>query len=97
VLGNGALRWLGVVSFGIYLWHDTVLSLMSKWHFDRIAYPHPYLAWPAVALAGAALIAAVSWYAIERPVLSLRRLVPKGPRRPAPPVPDGLTAAPRPE
>jgi peptidoglycan/LPS O-acetylase OafA/YrhL len=95
LLGNRVLGWLGLVSYGIYLWHDTVLALLARWHFERIDVPHPYIAWPVAGLAGAALVAAVSWYGIERPILSLRRLVPGGGRRPAPPIADGLAAAPR--
>jgi peptidoglycan/LPS O-acetylase OafA/YrhL len=95
ILRNQALVWLGVVSYGIYLWHDTVFALLSRWDFGAIDWPHPYLAWPQVGLAGAALLAAASWYGLERPILSLRRLVPAGRRRPEPPIADGLAAAPR--
>ena len=95
ILRNRTLVWLGVVSYGIYLWHDTVLALLSRWGFGSIDWPHPYLAWPLAALAGAALVAAASWYGLERPVLALRRLVPAGRRRPEPPIADGLAAAPR--
>ncbi|MGZ4268969.1 MAG: acyltransferase family protein [Solirubrobacteraceae bacterium] len=95
LLANRTLAWLGLVSYGIYLWHDTVLALLARWHFDRIDVPHPFIAWPVAGLAGAAAIAAVSWYAVERPILSLRRLVPAGRRRQAPAIADGLAAAPR--
>ena len=33
ILRNRTLIWLGVVSYGIYLWHDTVLALLSRWGF----------------------------------------------------------------
>ena len=95
ILRNRTLIWLGVVSYGIYLWHDTVLALLARWGFGAVDWPHPYLAWPLAALAGAALLAGASWYGLERPVLSLRRLVPAGRRRPEPPIADGLAAAPR--
>jgi peptidoglycan/LPS O-acetylase OafA/YrhL len=95
LLANRALVWLGLVSYGIYLWHDTVFALLARWNFDRVDLPHPYIAWPAAGLAGAALIAALSWYGLERPILSLRRLVPGGRGRVAPPIADGLAAAPR--
>ena len=95
ILRNRTLIWLGVVSYGIYLWHDTVLALLARWDFGGIDWPHPYLAWPLAALAGASLLAGASWYGLERPALSLRRLVPAGRRRPEPPIADGLAAAPR--
>ena len=95
ILRNRTLIWLGVVSYGIYLWHDTVLALLARWGFGTIDWPHPYLAWPLAALAGAALLAGASWYGLERPALALRRLVPPRRRRPEPPIADGLAAAPR--
>lgn len=98
LLANRALAWLGLVSYGIYLWHDTVLALIARWHFESIAVPHPYIAWPVAGLAGATLIAAISWYGLERPILSLRRLVPaRGGRAGGheTPMADGLAAAPR--
>jgi peptidoglycan/LPS O-acetylase OafA/YrhL len=95
VLRNRVLIWLGVVSYGIYLWHDTVLALLSRRHFGSVDWPHPYLAWPLAALAVTAVIAAISWYAFENPILSLKRLVPAGRRRPEPAIADGLAAAPR--
>lgn len=98
VLANRTLAWLGLVSYGIYLWHDTVLALLARWGFGSVDFPHPYLAWPAAALAGAALLAAISWYGLERPMLKLRRLVPARRERGGGdnlPIADGLAAAPR--
>jgi peptidoglycan/LPS O-acetylase OafA/YrhL len=77
LLANPVLTWLGVVSYGIYLWHLTALSLLERWGFRDIAPVHPYLAWPLAALALTALVAGASWYGLERPVLGLKRLVPR--------------------
>ena len=41
LLANRALVWLGLVSYGIYLWHDTVFALLARWHFDRVDLPAP--------------------------------------------------------
>jgi peptidoglycan/LPS O-acetylase OafA/YrhL len=84
VLGWRVLAWLGLVSYGIYLWHNTVLALLARWGFGDVAPIHPYLAWPLAALAGASLLAAASWYLIERPALTLKRLVPGRPREEGP-------------
>jgi peptidoglycan/LPS O-acetylase OafA/YrhL len=70
------LLWVGLVSYGAFLYHFAFLTQLTDWGFGRTARDvSPYL-WFPVTLAGALVIAAVSWYCFERPVLSLRRLVP---------------------
>jgi peptidoglycan/LPS O-acetylase OafA/YrhL len=87
LLANPVLGWLGVVSYGLYLWHLTAFSLLSRWGFGSVAPIHPYLAWPLAGLALTSLVAGASWYGVERPLLRLKGLVPAGPgaRRPVPP------------
>jgi peptidoglycan/LPS O-acetylase OafA/YrhL len=75
LLGWRPLLWVGLVSYAAYLYHVAVLEQLASWDFGSVADDvSPYLWFPA-GLAGALLIAAVSWYAFERPVLSLKRLV----------------------
>jgi peptidoglycan/LPS O-acetylase OafA/YrhL len=93
VLSNPLLLWIGVVSYGFYLWHQAVIGrLMSydlkgsiQWlHFDlpsHLHWLHPYLRWPLFALAGAMLFGGLSYYLFERPAMSLKRLVPARPGR----------------
>ncbi|MEA2280671.1 MAG: hypothetical protein QOK21_1278 [Solirubrobacteraceae bacterium] len=76
LLANRVLGWLGVVSYGIYLWHLTVFSLLDRWGFRGVAPIHPYLAWPVAGLLGSAAVAAAGWYGFERPLLAFKRLVP---------------------
>jgi peptidoglycan/LPS O-acetylase OafA/YrhL len=70
---HATLRWLGLVSYGIFLWHLAVLSEM-----ERLGFTTPFgaaanwVVWVGVALVPTALIAAFSWYAIERPALARR-------------------------
>jgi peptidoglycan/LPS O-acetylase OafA/YrhL len=92
VLANPVLGWLGLVSYGIYLWHLTVFSLLDRWGFRDAAPVHPYLAWPVAGLLGSAAVAAASWYAFEHPLLGLKRLVPA--RREAPRARRGAPAVP---
>jgi peptidoglycan/LPS O-acetylase OafA/YrhL len=78
VLGWRVLGWLGLVSYGIYLWHDAVLNRLSRWGWGDLTLIHPSVWWAAGTLGGAAALAAVSWYALEQPLL--RRVHRRGPR-----------------
>jgi peptidoglycan/LPS O-acetylase OafA/YrhL len=91
-LANRWAAWLGLVSYGIYLWHFTTLTLLERAGFGGDEQLHPYIAWPLAGLATAVVAAAASWYLIERPALTLKRLVPGARTRIAP-----LPAAPEPQ
>jgi peptidoglycan/LPS O-acetylase OafA/YrhL len=85
LLAHPVLSWLGLVSYGVFLWHLTILSLLDRWGFRGHEPVHPYLAWPLAGLLIAAVVAAASWYWLERPALRLGRLVPRTRREPAAP------------
>lgn len=77
VLGWAPLAWLGLVSYGIYLWHVPVLT----WLFDR-----GLGSFPALVLAGAlvtVLFAAASYYLVERPILRFKYRRPRESTAPA--------------
>lgn len=68
---------LGVVSFGIYLWHESWIELFLRWTKDPLFTIPP---WQLVAFvtAGAVVAATLSYVVVERPILrrtlTLRRL-----------------------
>jgi peptidoglycan/LPS O-acetylase OafA/YrhL len=69
------LQWLGRISYGIYLYHLTVLGLLGKWHLANLEdHVHPYLLWTAFGITGALLCATASWLLVERPALALKPL-----------------------
>jgi peptidoglycan/LPS O-acetylase OafA/YrhL len=70
VLGAWPLQRLGVISYGVYLYHLLVLSLLARWglaSWERAI--HPYVLWPVAALAGSVVLATLSWRLVERPAL----------------------------
>ena len=69
------LAFVGVASYGVFLWHLTWIGLLERWGFDS-----PWAGWVLAAGAGSIALGAASYYAVERPALSLKRLVPARPR-----------------
>jgi peptidoglycan/LPS O-acetylase OafA/YrhL len=61
-LGWGPLRWIGVRSYGIYLWHFPVIVMTSR------ANVKPSLALAGLQTAASILLAALSWQLIEEPI-----------------------------
>lgn len=74
ILSLRVLAWLGLISYGIYLWQTTVLAQLQRWNFGAHSIIYPWLWWSAGTLAMTAAIAAASYYLLERPVLSLKNV-----------------------
>ena len=79
------LVWLGGISYGVYLWHLAVVNKLAKatahW-MDRtlgLGVDARFLVLFTLGAAGAVAIASLSYYLVERPALTLKRL-----GRPAP-------------
>jgi peptidoglycan/LPS O-acetylase OafA/YrhL len=79
VLSWRALAWLGLISYGIYLWQTPVVAQLSRWHFGAHSVLYPWLWWSAGTLAMTAVIAAVSYYLLERPILSFKHVFDRRP------------------
>ncbi|SCL15157.1 Peptidoglycan/LPS O-acetylase OafA/YrhL, contains acyltransferase and SGNH-hydrolase domains [Micromonospora rhizosphaerae] len=78
-------RWLGAVSYGLFLWHPLVLELIYLVD-DRPLFTGGLLSTFVLTMAGGLLYAAVSYYGIERPIQLLA--TQRRSRRPVPPVAD---------
>lgn len=67
-----ALSWLGLISYGIYLWHQIVITLIARLGYDyRIS---SWASWPTVLTAALVLlitvpIATASYLFVERPAI----------------------------
>jgi peptidoglycan/LPS O-acetylase OafA/YrhL len=76
VLGWRVLAWLGLISYGIYLWHDPLLGKLLE-HGAAGWWPHhlfPVLT--AATLVTSTVAAAGSYYFVERPILAFKDLDP---------------------
>jgi len=80
---------LGVISYGIYLWHQAWISMYLRWSGDHLfVIPVGRLVGIVAALAIAA--ATVSYFGLERPILRLKQRISWWDRNPpAPGVPPG--------
>jgi peptidoglycan/LPS O-acetylase OafA/YrhL len=74
ILANRVLLWIGLVSYSFFLYHLAVVIQVDRWELPASV---------PVALVLSLAIAAASYHLIERPALSLKRLV-KDTRRPPP-------------
>ena len=69
-LGNRALLWVGLVSYGVYLWHVVVLNRLDSLGVLDALGGFGYV---VLALALVLLVAAASFYGVERYALRLGR------------------------
>jgi len=90
LLGSKPLLFVGLVSYGIYGYHLAVIIQLVRWGFDGEAFGYPWLGWVLATVPASIVIAAVSYYVVERPALLLKRLVPD--RRADPDQPGAVSA-----
>jgi peptidoglycan/LPS O-acetylase OafA/YrhL len=77
LLGNRALLHFGMVSYGVYLWHLAWIMQLTRWDWaEEGSALERWLLWLPPVVLGAWLLGSVSYYVVERPALSLKRLVP---------------------
>ena len=81
VLGWRPLLYVGLVSYGLYLWHVAVVfriaDAMNGWMINTLGLaPEPrFVVLLVLGAAGGIAVATASYYLVERPALSLKRLV----------------------
>ncbi len=66
-LEYGPVRYIGRISYGLYLWHWPLLSILWDWHFERDSLGTAMLA-GAITLSAAA----TSFHFVEQPILRLK-------------------------
>jgi peptidoglycan/LPS O-acetylase OafA/YrhL len=73
ILRNRVLAWLGLISYGIFLWHHPFVGEVATWNFGGWRFAGMTLATFAFAVGCAAL----SYYLVERPLLRFKHRSPK--------------------
>ncbi len=84
VLRSRVAVYLGLVSYGVYLWHWFLLQAIA----DRLGWPLYHGNWLAVFAVGLPIVvafASVSWFGLERPILRLAHRAAPGSRLPREP------------
>jgi peptidoglycan/LPS O-acetylase OafA/YrhL len=96
VMSSTTLAWLGLISYGIYLWQGPVIYFIGELTpLGPASLAAPDSRWLVVAPLFVLAAAALSYYGLERPALSLKRLV--APAGVAPDQPGAVSAPSVPE
>ena len=80
VLDNQVLKYVAKISFGLYLWHWLIISLIQfKWEPNFLYFGmHSVARWAEVSsavLLASAVIASLSWFIVEQPILNWNRRI----------------------
>jgi peptidoglycan/LPS O-acetylase OafA/YrhL len=79
ILGHPFLAWFGLVSYGVFLWHQPLMAPVIERGGDAIIPGMPFVSLLVSMLAVSMAVAAASYYLVERPILRF-----KDRRRPPP-------------
>jgi peptidoglycan/LPS O-acetylase OafA/YrhL len=82
-LSSNALRFIGKISYGMYVWHLVVMRFI----LTQVSVPDTtasqawwifYAIMAGGTVCGTIVVALISWHVIEQPFLRLKRFVPSG-------------------
>lgn len=77
VMRNATLRWIGKISYGAYVFHWPIITLMEKvWPKGRLPFWANQLAWTATIVTMTFVISALSFRIFERRFLALKERFP---------------------
>src|SRR4051794_4494987 len=71
-LGSRTMAWIGLVSYGTYLWHFPLMSYAADVGVAGKLGSHPFLAFLVLSVVGSILVGALSYYVVERPALAFK-------------------------
>ena len=74
-LRNPVVAWLGLISYGVYLWNEAIIEKYLDWT-DRTPFNTYLGSMLLVVVIVTIAVATTSYYALERPVLRLKSRVP---------------------
>jgi peptidoglycan/LPS O-acetylase OafA/YrhL len=78
-LRNPVVAWLGLISYGVYLWNETIIEKYLDWA-DKTPFNTYLGSLLLVVVVATIAVAAASFYLLERPVLRLKSRVRDRPR-----------------
>ena len=72
ILRNRVIAWLGLVSYGVFLWHHPIALKLTEANDKGLFAGARMLGITAATLAIAVACAAISYYLLERPILRFK-------------------------
>jgi peptidoglycan/LPS O-acetylase OafA/YrhL len=72
VMRNRVLSWLGLVSYGIFLWHFPILVALAEGGVNDWVPGAAFLVLGTLTLAITIVCAALSYYLVERPLMRFK-------------------------